>query len=128
MIHSPFRERDQAPRQGRGSTVISTIEVFPEYAPALGTLDGIRYIWILYWMDRAERDLLLAHRSDWNEARPVFSIRSPSRPNPIALSIGRIMSVQDLTVTVTGLEALDGSLVIDIKPYIHDLDCIKADD
>jgi tRNA-Thr(GGU) m(6)t(6)A37 methyltransferase TsaA len=128
LIHSPFRERGQAPRQGRGSTVTSTIEIFPEYAPALGTMVGIRYIWVLYWMDRAERDLLLARRSDWSEARPVFSIRSPARPNPIALSIGRIISVQGLTITVTNIEALDGSPVIDIKPYVRDLDCIGADD
>ena len=91
-------------------------------------MEGIRYIWVLYWMDRAERDLLVARRSDWSEARPVFSIRSPTRPNPIALSIGRIISVQGLTITVTNIEALNGSPVIDIKPYVRDLDCIGADD
>ncbi len=128
LIHSPFRDRGQAPRQGYSSMVTSTIEIFPEYAPALGTMEGIRYIWILYWMDRAERDLLIARSSDWNEARPVFSIRSPARPNPVALSLGRIISVQDQTITVTGLEALDGSPVIDIKPYVHELDCIDAND
>ncbi len=124
IIHSPFTSRADAPRQGRGTTTPSVIEIFPEYAPALGTLAGISHIWVLYWMDRAERDLLLARRSDWNEARPVFSIRSPARPNPVALSVGRVIAVDGLMITVTGLEALDGSPVIDIKPYVRDLDCI----
>ncbi len=124
IIHSPFSGPGEAPRQGRGTTILSTIEIYPEYAPALGTLSGISHIWVLYWMDRADRDLLLARRSDWKEARPVFSIRSPARPNPIALSIGRVISVEGLVVTVTGIEALDGSPVIDIKPYVRDLDCI----
>jgi tRNA-Thr(GGU) m(6)t(6)A37 methyltransferase TsaA len=128
VIHSPFREQGEAPRQGRESTVTSTIEIFPEYGPALGTLVGITYIWVLYWMDRAPRDLLLIRRSDWTAARPVFSIRSPARPNPIALSIGKIIAVDGLGVTVTGLEALDGSPVIDIKPYMHDLDCMPGSD
>ncbi|NYT07512.1 MAG: tRNA (N6-threonylcarbamoyladenosine(37)-N6)-methyltransferase TrmO [Methanomicrobiales archaeon] len=127
IIHSPFREEKEAPRQGRvGTTPASMIEIFPEYAPALGTLAGITHIWVLYWMDRADRDLLLARRSDWKEARPVFSIRSPARPNPIALSIGKIIAVDGRTVTVTGIEALDGSPVIDIKPYVSDLDCITG--
>ena|GEM_PF-6071042 len=53
IIHSQFRTRGEAPRQGRGTTSPSTIEIFPEYAPALGTLAGITHIWVLYWMDRA---------------------------------------------------------------------------
>ncbi|NYT16461.1 MAG: tRNA (N6-threonylcarbamoyladenosine(37)-N6)-methyltransferase TrmO [Methanomicrobiales archaeon] len=128
VIRSPFRAQGEAPRQGRGGTTTSTIEIFPEYGPALGTLAGITHIWVLYWMNRADRNLLLARRSDWKEARPVFCIRSPTRPNPIALSIGTIISVDLLTVTVTGLEALDGSPVIDIKPYVRDLDCISESD
>ena len=71
-----------------------------------------------------ERDLLVARRPEWSDPRPVFTIRSPVRPNPIALSIGTITAVDGLLITVTGLEALDGSPVIDIKPYVRDIDCI----
>jgi tRNA-Thr(GGU) m(6)t(6)A37 methyltransferase TsaA len=124
IIHSPYKGSADAPRQGRDSTVTCTVEIFPEYVPAMGTMEGIPYIWILYWMDRAERDLLMARRSDWAEPRPVFTIRSPARPNPLALSIGKILGVSDRLITVSGIEALDGSPVIDIKPYIRELDCI----
>lgn len=126
IVHSPYTRPGEAPRQGRDSQVISTLEIFPAYVPAFGTMKGISHIWVLYWMDGAERDLLLARRSDWSEPRPVFTIRSPARPNPIALSIGTIQSVSGGTITVSGLEALDGSPILDIKPYIRSLDCIPS--
>ncbi len=125
VIHSPYTARGQAPRQGRDSPVVSTLEIFPPYIPAMGTMEGISHIWVLYWMDRAERTLLLAKRPDWKSAKPVFTIRSPARPNPIALSVGEIVSVAEGTISVTGIEALDGSPIIDIKPYVKDLDCIE---
>lgn len=124
IIHSPYRGRGDAPRQGAGSDVVSTVEIFPEYAAALGTMEGISHIWVLYWLDRAERDLLMVRRPEWTEDRPVFSVRSPARPNPIALSIGKILTVKGATITVTGLEAFDGSPLIDIKPYIREIDCV----
>lgn len=126
IVHSPYTRPGEAPRQGRDSQVISTLEIFPAYVPAFGTMKGISHIWVLYWMDRAERNLLLARRFDWSEPRPVFTIRSPARPNPIALSIGTIQSVSGGTITVSGLEALDGSPILDIKPYIRSLDCIPS--
>ena len=123
-IHAPFKEPKDAPRQGRGSDTLSVVEIDQAYAPGIGTMEGISYIWILYWMDRAERDILFAKRPEWDEPRPVFTIRSPARPNPIALSIGKIEGISEGTITVTGLEALDGSPVLDIKPYVVEIDCI----
>ncbi|MCU0628653.1 MAG: TrmO family methyltransferase [Methanoregulaceae archaeon] len=87
---------------------------------------GIRYIGVLFWMDQAERNLLSVYRSDWTESRPVFTIRSPARPNPIALSLAEIVNVTGGIITMKGIEALDGSPVIDIKPYVRDLDCVEA--
>jgi tRNA-Thr(GGU) m(6)t(6)A37 methyltransferase TsaA len=124
VIHSPFTERGTAPRQGRACCEPVQVEIFQKYAPGLGTMEGMSHIWVLYWMDRAERDVLFSRRPDWDEPRPVFTIRSPARPNPIALSIGRIEEVSGRTITVTGLEALDGSPVLDIKPYVTEIDCI----
>ena len=125
IIHSPYREKGDAPHQGRGSDAVSAIEIYQRFIPGLGTMAGIRYIWVLFWMDRAERNLLSVCRSDWTEPRPVFTIRSPARPNPIALSLAEIVNVRGGIITVKGIEALDGSPVIDIKPYIRDLDCVQ---
>jgi len=124
VIHSPFTSRGSTPRQGRGCCEQMQIEIYPRFVPGLGTMEGISHIWVLYWMDRAERDVLFAKRPDWDSPRPVFTIRSPARPNPIALSIGKVLEMSGGTITVTGLEALDGSPVLDIKPYVAELDCI----
>ena len=124
IIHSPFTRRGQAPRQGRECCEPMQIEIYPQFIPGLGNMEGISHIWVLYWMDRAERDILFAKRPDWDKARPVFTIRSPARPNPIALSIGKIEEISNGFITVTGLEALDGSPVLDIKPYVAEIDCI----
>jgi len=124
IIHSPFTERGQAPRQGRACCEQMQIEVYPDYVPGLGTMEGITHIWVLYWLDRAERDTLFAKRPDWDAARPVFTTRSPARPNPIALSIGKIEAISGGLISVTGLEALDESPVLDIKPYVVEIDCI----
>jgi tRNA (Thr-GGU) A37 N-methylase len=75
-------------------------------------------------MDRAERNLLSVRRSDWARPRPVFTIRSPARPNPVALSLAEIIDVRGGIITVKGIEALNESPVIDIKPYIRELDCV----
>ena len=124
VISSPYRTREDAPRQGRECEGCSTITIYPEFRDGLGEMIGISHIWVLYWMDRADRNTLFSRRPDWKEARPVFTIRSPNRPNPIALSVGRIVSIQSGIITVSGIEALDGSPVLDIKPYILGLDCV----
>lgn len=126
VIHSPYHKRGDAPHQERERAVESTVEIFQEYAPALGTMNGITHIWVLYWMDRAERNLLVARRKDRMEESAVFSIRSPARPNPIALSIGEIKRLDGRFLEVTGIEAIDSSPVIDIKPYIREIDCVDT--
>lgn len=126
VISSPFKEWRNTPLQGRECDDCCTITIYPEFREGLGEMLGISHIWVLYWMDRAERDVLFSRRPDWKEARPVFTIRSPSRPNPIALSVGRILSHHAGVIKVSGIEALDGSPVIDIKPYIPGLDCVPG--
>ncbi|MBN1167720.1 MAG: tRNA (N6-threonylcarbamoyladenosine(37)-N6)-methyltransferase TrmO [Methanospirillaceae archaeon] len=123
-IHSPYLERSDAPRQGAVSAEKMILEIFPPYQPGLGSMTGITHIYVLYWMDKADRTRLSARRSDWNHPRPVFTIRSPDRPNPIAISIARIMKVADGIIEVTRLDAMDGSFILDIKPYIPSIDCI----
>lgn len=124
IIRSPFKNRGDAPRQGGECYDCSVVSIFPEYQEGLGEMIGISHIWVLYWMDRADRDVLFAFRPEWKEERPVFTVRSPGRPNPIALSVGRIISIKSGDITVSGIEALDESPVIDIKPYIPGIDNI----
>lgn len=124
IIHSPFRAREEAPRQGVYTEEISTIEVYEEFIPALKELDRFTHIIVLYWADRAARDILKSRRHQrLGEVRGIFATRSPARPNPICHSACEIVEINGSTISVRGLEALDGSPLLDIKPHIPQLDC-----
>ena len=124
LIHSPYTTSNRAPRQGALSSELMTIEIFPEFEAGLGPMEDTKYIYVLYWMDMADRTQLCAQRSDWDTPRPVFTIRSPDRPNPIAISIACLLSATGRMLNVTRLDAMDGSYVLDIKPYLSSIDCI----
>jgi tRNA-Thr(GGU) m(6)t(6)A37 methyltransferase TsaA len=100
------------------------LEIFPQYAPALDGLAGFSHVWVLYWFhgndNPQERATLKVHpRLDpANPLTGVFATRAPVRPNLIGLSICRILKVSGHTVEVEALDALDGSPLLDLKPYI----------
>jgi tRNA-Thr(GGU) m(6)t(6)A37 methyltransferase TsaA len=125
VISSPFRERGQAPRQGRFSPDLSEITVFPEYSLGLRDLEEHPRLIVLYWCDRSERDVLTATPPHEKERREhgVFATRSPERPNPIALCLVDLVRREGNRLMVRGLDALDGSPLLDIKPFFRDLDC-----
>lgn len=126
VISSPYKNRGDAPRQGRlEPDKEGEIEIFGEYLEGLGDLCGITHIYILFWFDRAERDTLEATPPHLGgEKRPVFCTRSPARPNPIGLDIAGVISVKDGIIRVAGIDAIEGTPVLDIKPYNPSLDCI----
>ena len=100
------------------------IEVFPEFAPALKGIEGFSHLWVIYWFhdnDRPEsRATLQVHprRDPANPLTGVFATRAPERPNPIGLTACRLLKVKGTDLEVEGLDARDGSPVLDIKPYI----------
>ena len=104
-------------RGGRG-----TLEVFPEWIDALQDMEGCPRIWILFWVHRAAptRTKVLPYR-DTTE-RGLFSTRAPARPNPIGISCVRLLGVSDRFVHVAELDALHGSPLLDIKPYVDGYD------
>lgn len=128
VIKSPYKQRGDAPRQGRlEPEKEAEIEIFEEFRPGLGELSGISHIYVLLWFDRAERDTLKARPPHMGgEIRPVFCTRSPARPNPIGLDIAEVISVSDGVIRVAGMDALEGTPVIDIKPYTPSIDCIPG--
>jgi len=125
VVRSPYQNRGDAPRQGRFSPETEMdIEIFEEYQNGIGDFAGISHLFVLLWFDRASRTTLSAHPSWAQGSRPVFATRSPHRPNPIGIDIGKIISVSGRTVRVAGLDALDGTPVVDIKPYAPSIDAI----
>lgn len=124
IVHSPFERQDDAPRQGIFTDKPSRITIYEKYRDGLSGLAAGDKVFILCWFDRAERDILKVkpHGHGKGEMRGVFSTRAPVRPNPISLTLVTIISINDLVLTVKGLEALDKTPVLDIKPYYGDID------
>ncbi|MBP2134096.1 tRNA-Thr(GGU) m(6)t(6)A37 methyltransferase TsaA [Methanomicrobium sp. W14] len=128
ITRSPYKIRGEAPRQGREEDSVETvIEIYDEFEEGLGGFEGISHIIVLLWFDRADRTTLSGTpHGAGGEKRPVFTIRSPNRPNPIGFDIGRIVSVDGRRITVSGLDALDNTPVLDIKPYVPSIDCVPG--
>jgi len=122
-IRTPWTRRDDCPKNARGSNAECTIELDPRYAAALDGVAGCTHLVVLYFMDRARRDLLVqAPRK--GERRGTFALRSPVRPNPIAMSVVRLVRIEGVALTVVGLDCLDGTPLIDIKPYFASVDSV----
>lgn len=118
---TPFAEKVAAPRQAAvAEGTDGRIEILPEHEHALSDLDGFERIWVLFWFheaaDAPRRGKVLPPRSD--EKRGVFATRSPHRPNPIGISAVRLVRVEGLVVHVRELDLLDGTPVLDLKPYL----------
>lgn len=122
IIHSVYENKKETPRQGMFSPQESTIEVFPEYIKALDKMEELSHIIVLYWSDKADRNALESIPPWGTKFYGVFSIRSPNRPNPIALCVCKVVNVQNNLIKVTGLDALNGSPLLDIKAYSARLD------
>ena len=126
VINSQYMTKDDAPHQGRYSTETSTITVFDEFLDGLDGLEANKYLIILYWQDRAERDKLKVIPYGRTEKRGIFSTRAPVRPNPIAFCLVELVDMNKNKLTVKWLDALDGSPLLDIKPF-WDIDIIDTD-
>ena len=120
-IRTPWTTRKECPKRGdKENGPICRLEIEPLWVPALAGLDRHETLQILYWMDRARRDIVRqSPRSDGN-TRGTFSLRSPMRPNPIASSIVKLVGVEGSGLLVRGLDCLDSTPLIDVKPEYCD--------
>jgi len=123
-VRSPYKTRDDAPRQGRFSDTLSEIVIDEQYRPALYQLGGSKHLWVLCWFDRADRTVLRAVPPGTNKEKGVFAIRSPDRPNPVSLCLVDLLEVRGNVLRVRGLDAIDGTPVIDIKIFSQEIDCV----
>jgi len=124
VIHTPFREQADTPIQGTFSDAEGTVEVFPEFAAGLKDIEGFSYLFLIYHFHKAEGYSLTAKPFlDGSEVRGVFAIRHFRRPNPVGLSIVELKQVRGNVLEVAGIDVLDGTPLLDIKPYIRQFDC-----
>lgn len=128
VIHSPFKEPKGTPIQPSAAGGISgRVEIFPEYAEGLKDIDGFSHIILIYHFHLSRGQSLRAKPFMDNEERGVFSMRGPSRPNPIGLSIVRLVRVEDNIIHIEDMDIVDGTPLLDIKPYVPEFDLRKVE-
>jgi tRNA-Thr(GGU) m(6)t(6)A37 methyltransferase TsaA len=123
-IRSPFRTRDDCPKSTARSDVVGRVELDPRYAAGLRDLQLYSHAILLYWMDQARRDLIQQVPAHLSHPRGTFALRSPVRPNPVALAVVEILGIEGGTLTVRSVDCVDGTPLIDIKPYFASTDSI----
>ena len=123
-IRTPWQSREQCPKNPRESEAVCTVELDPRWAPGLKGLETVTHVLLLYWMDRTRRDLVLQWPRHYGEQRGTFALRSPARPNPIAISVARLVRVEGSALLVAGIDCLDNTPLLDIKPYFASTDSV----
>lgn len=118
-IRTPFRQRNECPRQGDIiAGPVCRIEVFAQWSAALAGIGRHKHLDVLYWMQDARRDLVLQSPRHSQGTLGTFALRSPVRPNPIALSRVALVAFGDTWLDVRGLDCLDSTPLIDLKPEL----------
>jgi len=123
-IHTPWKERKDCPRNARGSDAVCTVVLEERFRPGLKDVETCTHLVLLYWMDKAPRNLVLQVPGHYGAQHGTFALRSPARPNPIAMSVVRLIGIEDGTLSVVGLDCLDGTPLLDIKPYFASTDSV----
>jgi len=123
-IRTPWKRREDCPKNARGSDAVCTIELDPRWAEGLQGLETVSHVLLLYWMDQARRDLVLQSPRHYAEHRGTFALRSPARPNPIAVSVARLVRIEGNKLSVVGVDCLDDTPLLDIKPYFASTDSV----
>jgi tRNA-Thr(GGU) m(6)t(6)A37 methyltransferase TsaA len=122
-IRTPWTRREDCPKNARGSDAVCTIALDPRYVAALDGVATCTHLVVLYFMDQARRDLVV-QAPRHGTRRGTFALRSPVRPNPIAMSVVRLVRVEGTALSVIGLDCLDDTPLIDIKPYFASVDSV----
>jgi tRNA-Thr(GGU) m(6)t(6)A37 methyltransferase TsaA len=127
VIHSPLTQAEGAPIQPVfAKSIEGVVEVYEPYRQGLKDLEGFERIWLLYWFHKAQAPKLIVKPYLDNTKRGLFATRAPVRPNPIGLSSVRLLSIENGSIRVTELDILDGTPLMDIKPYVSKFDCYNV--
>ncbi len=127
IIRSPHHNPGETPIQSvYAKGCIGRVEIFPEYVEGLSDIDGFSHIYLIYRFHRAGPAKLTVTPFLQNVPRGLFATRAPGRPNPIGLSIVALIKREGTILDVEGLDVLDGTPLLDIKPYTARFDCIAT--
>jgi tRNA-Thr(GGU) m(6)t(6)A37 methyltransferase TsaA len=123
IIHSPFKEPKGTPIQPASAKgAKGTVEIFPEYVEGLKDVEGFSHIILLYHFHLSKTVSLISKPFMDDKPHGVFAIRGPSRPNPIGISIVRLIKIDRNVLRIQDLDIVDGTPLLDIKPYVPEFD------
>jgi len=123
VIHSPFKEPKGTPIQPAAAKGIDgMVEVFPEYTDGLKDIESFSYIILIYHFHLSRQSQLKVKPYMDGKAHGVFAVRGPSRPNPIGISVLRLMGVEGNMLHIQDVDVVDGTPLLDIKPYVPEFD------
>jgi tRNA-Thr(GGU) m(6)t(6)A37 methyltransferase TsaA len=123
-IRTPWKTRDACPKNARESDAVCIVEIDPRFRDGLKDVETCSHLVLLYWMDKSPRNLVLQVPGHLGAQHGTFALRSPARPNPVAMSVVRLLRVEDGKLVVSGLDCLDGTPLLDIKPYFASTDSV----
>ncbi len=123
IIHTSFKDLKGMPIQGRfKKDVIGQIKIFPQYQKGLKDIEGFSHLILIYYFDRAGEERLIEKPFLEDKPHGIFAIRSPMRPNHIGVSIVKLEKVESNIITFSEVDILDGTPLLDIKPYVSHFD------
>ena len=126
IIHTPYKEPKGIPIQGtfeRG--IVGKVELFPEYVQGLKGIEGFSHAILIYYFNRSKEEQLIGKPYLEDESHGIFAIRSPHRPNHIGFSIVKLEKIKGNIMTFSEVDILDGTPLLDIKPYVSHFDSRK---
>jgi putative methyltransferase, YaeB/AF_0241 family len=127
ILHTPHQRAQGTPIQPRWAEgAQGTAVLDPSLAPGLKDLEGIERIWLIYWFDRAGPANLEVVPFLDRQSYGVFATRAPARPNPIGLSNVKLLGIEANVLKLSGVDMLDGTPLLDIKPYLPDFDAFEV--
>ena len=122
IIHSPYHSREEAPRQGYGREEICQVEVFKDFEEGLKDIERFSHIILIYWFHRSRGYSLMVTPPGDVKPHGLFTTRAPDRPCPLGLSGVELLAREGNILKVKGLDAIDGTPLLDIKPYFPSID------
>jgi len=118
-VHSPYTDRSQVPRgPGARHDADGVLEIDPDLEPGLADIEGFSHLFVLWVFDRADGVSLVSTPPTDDRPHGVFATRSPQRPNPIGLTVVRLLGRKGNRLRVRGVDMLDGTPILDLKPYL----------
>ena len=128
IIHTPHKTTEGTPIQPTGARGVGgSIEILPEYTAGLADLAGFSHIFILYHFHLSKKFSMKVKPFLDDQKRGLFATRAPSRPNPIGLSVVRLIGITNGNLQIQDVDVVDGTPLLDIKPYVPEFDVHKVD-